>query len=324
MREVLESTSCALKKSRFVSINHDNLKNFVMTFVSEKTFHPPLWDKSIHYSSNTNASSVLAYIMVLDTLNFCFWPTSNLQRWEINFEGHTLSGYAAMAVALRIAFEENRYPIHSPEWLSTITCNDLKNILGGEGFLQLMDERASALQELGRITVEKYGGSFENFIASAGNSATVLAKLLASELSSFRDMSSYKGTTVWFLKRAQILPADLAGIFDNKGPGEFNDLDKLTAFADYKVPQVLRHIGIIQYNGLISYSVDSGSLIPSGSEMETEIRAATIQAVEAIKTGLSEKGILITSRNIDQILWDMGQKDEFRKKPYHKTVSIFY
>jgi hypothetical protein len=27
---------------------------------------------------------------------------------------------------------------------------------------------------------------------------------------------------------------------------------------------------------------------------------------------------------IDRILWHLGQEDRFRKKPYHRTVTIYY
>ena len=47
-----------------------------------------------------------------------------------------------------------------------------------------------------------------------------------------------------FYKRAQIVPADLA----LAGVAEFDDLDRLTIFADNLVPHVLRVDGVLAYD----------------------------------------------------------------------------
>lgn len=64
----------------------------------------------------------------------------------------------------------------------------------------------------------------------------------------FRDHSIYKGRQVFFYKRAQICVADIYGSFGGKGLGEFEDIDHLTMFADYRVPQILYHMGVIDYS----------------------------------------------------------------------------
>ena len=56
------------------------------------------------------------------------------------------------------------------------------------------------------------------------------------------------GTPVSFLKRAQILAADLSAYFHRTGLGHFTDMDHLTMFADYRVPQMLAHLGAIEYS----------------------------------------------------------------------------
>ena len=61
-----------------------------------------------------------------------------------------------------------------------------------------------------------------------------LAHLLASRFPSFRDVGTYRGQPVAFLKRAQIFPADVWNRFQGKGFGEFTDIDALTMFADYR------------------------------------------------------------------------------------------
>ena len=69
----------------------------------------------------------------------------------------------------------------------------------------------------------------------SGKSAMKLAYLLATHFPSYRDVGTYNGKIVTFLKRAQIFPADVWNRFEGKGFGEFTDIDDLTMFADYRL-----------------------------------------------------------------------------------------
>ena len=101
-------------------------------------------------------------------------------------------------------------------------------------------------------------------------------------------------------------------------------MDKLTSFADYKLPQVLRHLGVLHYAPALARRVDQKELIDPGSPEEVEIRASTIWAVELIRQELAHSGKILKAFEIDWILWHMGQDLEFRVKPYHRTVTVFY
>ena len=151
-----------------------------------------------------------------------------------------------------------------------------------------------------------------------------LVRLLTEKLASFRDVAEYLGSRVFFYKRAQIFAADLHAAFDGKGWGSFKDIDKLTAFADYKLPQVLRHLGIFDYAEALAQKVDEKIHLDEGSPEEIEIRANTIWAVELIQRELEQMGKRLRSIEIDWILWNLGQGMEFRVKPYHRTLTIFY
>ena len=101
-------------------------------------------------------------------------------------------------------------------------------------------------------------------------------------------------------------------------------MDKLTAFADYKLPQVLRHLGILHYSKPLAQKVDQLVYLKVGSPEEIEIRANTIWAVELIRKQLEGKGKGLRPFEIDWILWNMGQQEDFKVKPYHRTLTIFY
>jgi hypothetical protein len=53
---------------------------------------------------------------------------------------------------------------------------------------------------------------------------------------------------VFFYKRAQIFVGDVYGAFGGKGLGCFSDVAQLTMFADYRVPVVLRLMGLLRYS----------------------------------------------------------------------------
>ena len=43
-------------------------------------------------------------------------------------------------------------------------------------------------------------------------------------------------------------------------------------FADYRVPQILRHVGILRYSPALCARVDARTEVPFASDEETEIR----------------------------------------------------
>jgi len=99
----------------------------------------------------------------------------------------------------------------------------------------------------------------------------------------------YKGHQVFIYKRAQIFVADLWGAFKGKGMGEFKDIACITMFADYVVPAVLRHWGILSCSPALVKKLDSLEELPSGSEEEVELRACTITAVESLREQLATR-----------------------------------
>lgn len=99
----------------------------------------------------------------------------------------------------------------------------------------------------------------------------------------------YKGRQVFIYKRAQIFVADLWGAFKGRGLGEFKDIKCITMFADYVVPAVLRHWGILMCSQALVKTLDSLQELPPGSEEEVELRACTITAVERLREYLTAR-----------------------------------
>jgi hypothetical protein len=200
----------------------------------------------------------------------------------------------------------------------------LKKILGGRGELQLLENRVKILNEMGRALVRDYDGQATKLVDAAGKSGIKLVGLLAQKFPSFQDNAEYLGRRVFFQKRAQIFAADLHGAFGGEKWGSFMDVEKLTAFADYKLPQLLRHVGILHYESALGRKVDQKVLLKMKSPEEVEIRANTIWAVELMCQELHRMGVDLRAFEVDWILWNQSQDAAFKTEPYHRTLTTFY
>jgi Potential Queuosine, Q, salvage protein family len=131
---------------------------------------------------------------------------------------------------------------------------------------------------------------------------------------------------VFFYKRAQILVADIYGALtlSKNATVLITNIEELTMFADYRVPQILYSEKVLEYSEELRNMIVSNKVIAHGSEQEVEIRSATIQAVELIKSALLVKGIKTTSIQIDWLLWQKGEVMKDSIMMHHKVLSIFY
>jgi len=318
--DVLESSRKVVEKSCHVRINEEASGRFCREMLSKGLEVPP-WEERYHFRGGDEET--IAYFLVLDSLNFCFWPAPHKEKWAIPFESGWVSGYDALALSLKRAFQTGT-PLADPRYLVSLSLEALKAILGGRGDLQLLKPRLEILRELGRVLMEKFDGKAFKIVRSAHGSAVALMRRLAESLSSFRDVAEYQGRKVYFYKRAQILAADLHGAYGGESWGHFTDMGELTAFADYKLPQVLRHAGILHYEKQLGEKVDQKVALEAGGVEEVEIRANTIVAVERIRQELARLGKNLRAFEIDWILWNLGQEEGFKERPYHRTITIFY
>ena len=317
---VLDSVQAVVANSRQVVFHSQNLSPSIRQW-GHLLDAPSVWDHPCHFFDGT--AETVRWIFVLDLLNHCFWPDEGCPVWTVAFQGQNWSGYWGLAAALKRTMEL-RYPLTDPSYLATIPADDLREIFAGDGEIPLLAERLANLREAGQVLQDRLHGDIVHLVEQARGSAIQLVFQVVTYFPSFRDEARYRGKPVTFWKRAQIFVADLFHAFSGKAWGAFDDLDQLTAFADYKLPQVLRHLGVIAYCPDLERRVDQRELLRPGSEEEVEIRAATIHAVEALCQGFRQFGIHTTSMAVDQWLWRLGQMEAFRTKPYHRCRTIFY
>lgn len=318
MEGVIEGAYFVVRKCLNVEISKSGIDFLASRLAAQD---PPCWSAWCHFFDG--GEKTIAYFLALDSINFCFWPLPGETRWHIETEEGDLSGYYGLALRLRQAIEEG-HPLADPFYLRDISEAGLKKILGGRGQLQLLSQRAAILRETGHVLIEHFHGKASELIAASKRSARRLVELLVELFPSFRDAALFEGERIPFLKRAQLFASDIHGAFGDSHLGDFRDMELLSAFADYKLPQVLRHFGALTYREALAEKVDSMQLLPFGSREEIEIRASTIVAVEMLKESLSGLGKNLRSYQIDWLLWNLGQEDEVRERPYHRTVCIYY
>lgn len=324
---VLSSTRVVVEQGENVWINQERLEQLASSWVQNgegnEELDAALWNEQYHFNDNTERTA--NWVLLLDALNFCFWAEKGQPRWQIEYQGEQLNGYWAEAASLKRAVEESM-PLWDAQYLSSMSDKDLAAIfraVEGSPPIPLFEQRLENVREVGRVLLERYEGQFARLIEQAKGSAPRLAALLAEHFPSFNDVANYRGKEVRFYKRAQICVADLHGTFGGKQWGAFADIDQLTAFADYKLPQVLRHYHVLEYSPALAERIDNEELIPAGSEEEIEIRAATIWASELLRRAMARQGHPVTPAAIDQRLWLLGQSMP-DMKPYHRTRTIFY
>jgi hypothetical protein len=297
-----------------------------MQLIAEQIRHTPpprqasTWQLDHLGSHQLSRNELANYVLVLDALNFCFWGEP---RWRVTRDGRTENGYWGLTLALQRALDED-YPITSGRELASISSTNVARMLRGESVIPLFSARVHNLQEAGAGLGIHSDESFAQCIDQSAGSAIELFQQVITRFPSFVDVRTYQGRSIPFYKRAQILISDLAAAFASSGEEIFDDLTWLTAFADYKVPQVLHQLGILRYSPRLEAALRNHQLIAPNDTWEVEIRAATIVAVADLAAASSTPDHPIPEYAIDWHLWNLGQTDSADRLPYHRTITIAY
>ncbi len=314
--KILDSLLPVLAKTEYVSIDEERIKAVAKEFT---TIEVPLWDNNFQLLGTPEETAY--YYFFLDSINFCFWAPKGVNRWEYEVEGKWISGYYAYSRAIKDAFLRDKR-FFDANYLSSISEINFRNIFAaGKNELLLMPERHAIIRENFSILKEQFNGSVLHLLEEARGDADMLVDLLLKHFSSFRDTIDWHGSTLYFLKRAQIFPSDLS--FSGIDSLKLSHLDHLAAFADYKLPQVLESLGILKYSDELNADIQNETIIPAGSQKEIELRTSTIVAIDRIREVLVRLGRNIATNELDWILWVKAKQTKF-KKPHHKTLTTFY
>jgi hypothetical protein len=294
-------TACAqlAQDARSVRIDHERLAVYDAGSGGAPIEDPGL-DPVRHYLEGAPAD-VAMYLLALDTINFGSGWFPTLRKRPDPMTGRTVSGY--FTVAWNLA---DHFRAHGP-WttadLRTITTPQIAAILGQPADHELLALYAQALRDLGRFLGER---APLDLVAEARGSAERLAEMLAGGMALYDDRGFYK--------RAQIVPNDLR----IGGVARFDDLDRLTIFADNLVPHVLRCDGVLVYDPALAAHIDAEHELPAG-RAECEIRACAVHAGE-----LLAKRLGVPARVLDMWLWNRGQAPALKARPRHRCRTVYY
>jgi hypothetical protein len=407
-------TSCSewVGKSRSVVINAAALGKFsneiALAIHSNQSLQVAEWDADgWHYTGKTyqrrlyqneelyelmRMERVGLYILSMDAINFCFWPSSS------NSAKNGLE-YEHLAIALRKVAEiddksdnmhdhgdsddastciraESSYAL-SPSNLANLTATKLQSLLqphfppSSESIvyeLPQIDVRCKLLNELGRGLIDNHNGSVLNMISKANKSADDLVRIILETFPGFRDYVDRDSWTnkcnscdwdaakssksvIHFYKRAQIAVADMWAALGRCSSSNqrfhFTDMKLITTFPDYRVPQILRQVGAIQYAPELAAKVDNHDELEEGRVDEVSIRAGTVVAVEEMvelvkkqlvdiaeaddaseesKNNLHKLLEDVSAVTIDWYLWQRGEKEDRLNLlgPHHRVRTTYY
>ena len=307
--EVRTSCAAVAARSRLVRIDHDRLD----AYAGELGVSTPVADDDPGRMRLATEEDTVAFVLALDAINFGSGWFPVLRKRP------GMSGYHTIASIFRERCTSVGAP--SAAWLATVTAEDCTQLFeqdaDGEAF-ELMGHFADALNELGAHLRDHHDGSAAALVASASHSAATLVERLR-RLPHFEDRRSHRGAAVAFYKRAQIVAADLHLALDGRGAGRFDDLDRLTIFADNLVPHVLRVDGVLQLDDALAARIDAGGLLVEGAVEEVELRACAVHAVELLSARTGK-----TAADLDNLLWNRGQGDRYKAIPRPRCRTTSY
>jgi len=323
MQQVRESCARVVAGATHVSIDEAAIDTYaasIQTTDGKVLMQGVEWDAcGWHYDADAAAGGPMTcqYVFLMDALNFCFWPSEGLE-------------YDTLALSLKHALEADSHAFDASN-LANMTADKLASWFPTDLPLPQIDERVLRVQELGCVLESEFQGLAANMLQRAAGSAVRLVQLLLQYIPGFRDTSIYKGRLVHLYKRVQICVGDVWAAYGRRTAPQsdsdvfyFTDIDQLTMFADYRVPQILRAMEVMRYSDALAKSVDARDEIPCGSEQEVEIRACTVIAVDLLQQALRRRGLNLLVVEVDWLLWQRGEAQKDLLLPHHRTSTIFY
>ena len=314
--QVLSSVSKVIPKLSCMELNIEKLHEVAINLSKE--------DFGINYEGNPNIvpEEYIRKTMLINTLNFVFTDFLTSVKYKIE----NLSDTDAMVYQIDKALLEGA-PLTQGHFMRDMNLKEFKRIFTGNIEMPMADEKVEILNNVGDTLVTKYNGDWINFIDDGPkklyDNGEGLVERLVRDFKRFDDHSIFENEKVYFLKLAQLA---FWGIHRELSKRHFyiEDMENMTAFADYIIPVALESFGIVKYSSGLKEKIDSGILIDRDSIEEIEIRSTSIyvtaKLTELINNYKNEEEKIIIPQ-LDFKLWTDFHADE---RPHHLTKTIMY
>lgn len=195
--------------------------------------------------------------------------------------------------------------------LYDITYEEFKLMLNGNIEIPFIKERYEILNKISRVVREKMHGNFYKYIYFLHNDVD-LFQVIINNFSSFKDEREYDGKTIYFYKLAQLLTSDILNLREQVENIKV-DYSHLVGCADYKIPQTMRALGIIEYHEELSNIIDNKMDIECSSKYDVEIRASIIVVIDYIRDRILNTNAI----DINDYFFTLSKKVKAIAKPYH-------
>ena len=314
--QVLSSVSKVIPQLSYLEIDIEKLHESAINLSKE--------DFGINYEGNPNIVPVeyIRKTMLINTLNFVFTDFSTSVKYKIE----NLSDTDAMVYQIDKALIEG-VPLTQGHYMRDMDLKEFKRIFTGNIEMPMADEKVEILNNVGDTLVTKYDGDWINFVDDGPkklyDNGEGLVERLVRDFKRFDDHSIFENEKVYFLKLAQLA---FWGIHRELSKSYFfiEDMENMTAFADYIIPVALESFGIVKYSSGLKEIIDSGILVDRDSIEEIEIRSTSIyvtaKLTELINNYKNEEEKIIIPQ-LDFKLWTDFHADE---RPHHLTKTIMY
>ncbi|MGH9504017.1 MAG: queuosine salvage family protein [Terriglobales bacterium] len=322
---VLDSLHPVIEHSRDVSTHVDKIVEVAGWMAYEEL---PMPDYQMPFGvGQGSADDVIDFILTADSVDTAFTDFSSHVKFQVDHAGRHWSDSDALFACMKRAMD-NGIPILDGKFLAQVSRPELERIFAGNIELPMLDEKMQVWNQVGSVLADKYNGRFHNFVKSCpprlyNNGAGIIDRMVK-EFPRFNDVSPYDGAVIKIYKLAQLGIWLTYAALRKSNQFPLDDVDKMTAFADYIVPVALRLLGITSYSPELEHAIDTYQMIPPDSRQEVEIRAHCIYATALLceeVNNIRPKDRQIIIPQIDARLWTHYHTTWW---PHHLTRTIMY
>lgn len=321
---VLKSLEPVLNNAKLVHINKEKLID-VANWMAYEEFPKP--DGSMLFDFGNDPDVLMDFTMVVNTMNFAFTDFSTGVKFETDYQGKRWCDSEAMLACMHRAINSG-IPLFSGEYLANLTKEQFNSIFAGTIQMPMVDERVAIFNEVGRVLVEKYQGSYHNFVRSCSprlyDQGNGLLERLVTEFPRFNDVSDYHGNKVQIFKLAQLGIWGMHLALSPRGHWKLEDASELTAFADYIVPVGLRVMGIFEYAKELEDQINNLQEVKRDSDAEVELRASSIYCIALLTEEINKRRPGMTPLLMPQVDFRFWKTYHATHWPHHLTKTVMY
>lgn len=311
--KILETNKFVVDNAKYVKINYSKIGELINELLEFE---------NVHYLTNfpypiydMNTKDIINFLLIYNSIDFSFWGNP---KWTIEVNEKKLDGGIALLHCIFNLFN-GRDSSEVYRQLENMTIDDFRKILKGNVDIPLLEERYKIVTDIAKIVNLKMNGNFYDCIKNMNTDKDIFETII-NNFSCFEDTRTYNGKTIYFYKLAQLLTSNILHVIKIKEQKEV-DYSNLLGCADYKIPQVMNGLGILEYNNELSLLLESKTEIAENSMYEVEIRASMIIVINYIYEQVNKS---IDRIDINDFIWGKGQDKTKKYKPYHLTRTKSY